>query len=210
MRLQHTRLLIVALLVLVAIPVVSSAQTKPSLRRRRPAARVVTIVPIGTNMKVRLNETLSSKDARAGDQFSATVIDPVRFSEATVHGHVRSITQSGRVKGSTTMNLAFDSINTTDNRHAVMHGYITRVYGSSGKADEEGGVKSGGRGSQTLKRAGIGAGAGAIVGAIVGGGKGAGIGLLIGGAGGAGSVAIKGSKELKLESGTEMIVHVTR
>jgi hypothetical protein len=33
--------------------------------------------------------------------------------------------------------------------------------------------------------------------------------LILGGAGGAGSLAINGSKELKLESGTEMLVHVT-
>jgi hypothetical protein len=51
---------------------------------------------------------------------------------------------------------------------------------------------------------------GAIVGGIAGGGKGAAIGLIIGGAGGAGSLAVQGSKELKIESGTEMLVHVTR
>ena len=64
--------------------------------------------------------------------------------------------------------------------------------------------------NQTVKRAGIGATVGAIVGGIAGGGKGAAIGLIIGGAGGAGSLAIKGSKELKIESGTEMLVKVTR
>jgi hypothetical protein len=55
-----------------------------------------------------------------------------------------------------------------------------------------------------------GAGAGAAIGGVAGGGKGAAIGLIIGGAGGAGSLAINGSKELKIESGTEMLVHVTR
>jgi hypothetical protein len=61
-----------------------------------------------------------------------------------------------------------------------------------------------------LKRGGIGAAGGAILGAIVGGGKGAAIGLILGGAGGAGSLAIEGSKELRIESGTEMMVRVTR
>jgi hypothetical protein len=61
-----------------------------------------------------------------------------------------------------------------------------------------------------VKRGGIGAAAGAIIGGIAGGGKGAAIGLIIGGAGGAGSLAVQGSKELKLESGTELLVHVTR
>ena len=79
-----------------------------------------------------------------------------------------------------------------------------------GRADDEGGVESSGRGKQTLKRAGIAGAGGAIIGAIAGGGKGAGIGLLIGGAAGAGSVALKGSKELKLESGTELLVRVTQ
>ncbi len=64
--------------------------------------------------------------------------------------------------------------------------------------------------NQKLKRSGIGATVGAIVGGIAGGGKGAAIGLIIGGAGGAGSLAVQGSKELKIESGTEMLVHVTR
>jgi hypothetical protein len=109
------------------------------------------------------------------------------------------------------MNLAFNSIATTDGRTGKLHGYVSRVYGKdSGTADNEGGIESGSRGKQALKRGGIGAAAGAIIGGIAGGGKGAAIGLIIGGAGGAGSLAIQGSKELKIESGTELLVHVTR
>jgi hypothetical protein len=168
------------------------------------------LVPVGTNLKVRLNDTLSSKESRAGDKFTATVMDPVRFNEATVHGHIRSITKSGKVSGRTTMNLTFDSIDMSENRHGVLHGYVTKVYQSNARTDEEGGVQSEDRGKQTLKRGGIGAAAGAILGGIVGGGKGAAVGLILGGAGGAGSLAINGSKELRLESGTEILVHVTR
>ena len=109
------------------------------------------------------------------------------------------------------MNLAFDSIRLSDGRSGTMHGYVTRVYGSdAGRADNEGGVESASRTKQTVKRGAIGAGAGAVLGAIIGGGKGAAIGLLVGGAGGAGSLAVQGSKELKLESGTEMLIHVTQ
>lgn len=197
--------------ILGAMPLAAGAQTKkPSLRKPAPKP-VKPLVPVGTNMKIRLNDTLSSKESRAGDKFTATALDPVRFNEATIHGHIRSIVKSGKVKGRTTMNLSFDSIELTDGRRGVLHGYVTRVYGSdSGKADEEGGVESGSRGKQTVKRTGVGAGAGAILGGILGGGKGAGIGLLLGGAAGAGSLAIKGSKELKLESGTEMLIYVTK
>lgn len=197
--------------VLLTLPVAGFAQTKPSLKKTAPKPAPKPIVPVGTNLKIRLNDTLSSKQSRAGDKFTATVMDPVRFNEATVRGHIRSIVKSGKVKGKTTMNLSFDSIDTPDGKHGVLHGYVTRVYGSdSGKADEEGGVESGSRGKQTVKRTGVGATAGAILGGIMGGGKGAGIGLILGGAAGAGSLAVKGSKELKLESGTEMLIHVTK
>ena len=207
---QANRILITLLVWLAFAPAVSAQTRKPRLRRAAPAKVTPVLVPVATDLKVRLNDTLSSKESRAGDKFTATVLDPVRFNEATVRGHIRSITKSGKVSGRTTMNLAFDSIELKDGRNGVLHGYVTRVYGSDSRADEEGGVQSKSRGNQTLKRGGIGAAAGAIIGGIAGGGKGAAIGLILGGAGGAGSLAIKGSKELKLESGTEMLVHVTR
>lgn len=206
------KLLLVLMIVgaLFSSGIIVSAQTKPRIRRstRKAAPR---LVPVGTNLRIRLEDTLSSKESRVGDRFTATVVDPSRFDEATVTGHISSIQKSGKVKGRTSMNLAFDSIRLSDGRSGTLHGYVTQVYGDdAGRADSEGGVESGSRGNQTLKRTGIGAAGGAIIGAIAGGGKGAGIGLLIGGAGGAGSLALKGSKELKLKSGTELLVRVTQ
>lgn len=198
---------VLTIFALAGLTPVTSAQTK----KRTTTKRAAPLVPVGTDLKVRLNDTLSSKDSRVGDRFTATVIDPNRFDEARVYGHISSIQKSGKVKGRTSMNLAFDSVELRDGRKGVMRGYVTRVYGDdSGRADNEGGIESGSRTNQTIKRTGIGAGVGAIVGGIVGGGKGAAIGLIVGGAGGAGSLAVKGSKELKIESGTEMLVHVTR
>ncbi len=208
-------ILLVTVVAMLVAPLLVNAQRRTRPRLRRPVRRAATVVgplvPVGTNLKVRIENTLSSKDSRVGDKFSATVLDPVRFNEATVEGHVSSIQKSGKIKGRTSMNLAFDSIRLSDGRSGTLHGYVTRVYGNdSGRADQEGGVESGSRTNQTMKRAGIGAGAGAIIGAIAGGGKGAAIGLILGGAGGAGSLAVQGSKELKIESGTEVLVHVTR
>jgi len=209
---------LLTLLVMLSLPMLIEAQrrTRPRLRRaaRRTTTRTGTpvgpIVPIGTNLKIRIEDTLSSKDSRVGDRFTATALDPVRFNEARITGHISSIQKSGKIQGRTSMNLAFDTI-TLGERTGTLHGYVTRVYGSdSGRADNEGGVESRSRGNQTLKRAGIGAGAGAIIGAIAGGGKGAAIGLILGGAGGAGSLAVQGSKELRIESGTELLVRVTR
>jgi hypothetical protein len=194
----------------------TSPHRRRPARRRRPVARAaatptIVTVPAGTNLKVRLNETLSSKESRVGDKFTVTVVDPVKYNEATIEGHISAINKSGKIKGRTSMNLDFDRITMPDGRTGVLHGYVSRVYGQdSGRADNEGGVESGSRTKQAIKRGGIGAVAGAVIGGIAGGGKGAAIGLLIGGAGGAGSLAIQGSKELKLENGTEMLITVTR
>lgn len=190
------------------------AQTRRRTRRTTRSRVVYTdtsLIKVGTELKVRLNNTLSSKDSRVGDRFTATVIDPDRYDGARVLGHIRSIKKSGRVKGTTTMTLAFDSIEIPEGRRGNMRAELIRIYDSesSGEVDEEGRVESDSRGKQTLKRGGIGAAAGAVLGGILGGGKGAAIGLIIGGAAGAGSIAIEGSKELELEPGTEMLIRVT-
>ena len=209
--LRNTLRTALVLTIILGLTSIGFAQTKPTAKKRTTTKKVVPLVPVGTDLKVRINDTLSSKESRVGDRFTATVIDPSRFDEARVYGHISSIQKSGKVKGRTSMNLAFDSVELRNGKKGVLHGYVTRVYGEgSGKADNEGGVESGSRTNQTIKRTGIGAAVGGVIGGLAGGGKGAAIGLIIGGAGGAGSLAIKGSKELKIESGTEMLVHVTR
>jgi hypothetical protein len=185
-------------------------RSRRAIRRRATAPTDTSLVPIGTELKVRLNETLSSTTNRVGDKFTATVINPSTYEGAKVHGHISTLHKSGRVEGRTTMGFAFDSIEMPDGRSGPMHGQLVRVYLADGQqVDEEGRVESESRGKQTLKRSGIGAVAGAVIGGIIGGGKGAAIGLIVGGAAGAGSIAIEGSKELKLESGTEMLLKVT-
>ena len=154
MRNSAQKFLLVLMIIgaLLSSGIIVGAQTKPKMKsKRKPAAR---LVPVNTNLRVRLEDTLSSKESRVGDRFTATVVDPSRFDEATVTGHISSIKKSGKVKGSTSINLAFDSIQLRDGRRGTLHGYVTRVYGdNAGKADDEGGVESSGRGKQTLKRA---------------------------------------------------------
>lgn len=194
----------------------AQAQTRRTRRRptsRRPAVTNTSLISVGTTLRVRLENDLSSKESRVGDRFTAVVLDPEQYEGARVLGHISSIKKSGRVEGRTSMGLTFDSLEVQNGRRGVMRAEVVRVYDpnseSSERVDEEGTVESSSRGKQTLKRGGIGAAAGAVLGAIVGGGKGAAIGLIVGGAAGAGSIAIEGSKELELESGTELLLRVT-
>src|SRR6266446_9811959 len=143
---------LLTLLVMLSLPMLIDAQRRTRPRLRRAARRTTTrsgttplgpIVPIGTNLKIRIEDTLSSKDSRVGDRFTATALDPVRFNEARITGHISSIQKSGKIQGRTSMNLAFDTIEMPDGGRNTLHGYVTRVYGSgSGQADNEGGVES--------------------------------------------------------------------
>jgi hypothetical protein len=186
---------------------ISFAQTKT--RRTTSATRRV---PVGTRMKIRLEDTIDSQEARSGDRFTATVLTPTRFEEATLEGHLGRVRQSGKFKGRTSIVFIFDRIRYASGGSAPLRAQVVRVYGEDdvSEVDEEGRVESGKQGSTTTKRSVGGAVAGAVIGGIIGGGKGAAIGAGVGAGAGAGSVLIQGSKKLKLESGTEMLIRVTR
>lgn len=212
MRRRFIRVTMAALIAALVLTTLSSSTANGQTRRTQRRPVTATLVPAGTQLRIRLNDTLSSKEGRAGDKFTATVVNPSRYEEAKVSGHIRSIRKSGRVEGRTTMSLSFDSIRLSNGRTGTLRGEVLRVYDSTSadNVDEEGRVQSGGRGKQTLKRSGIGAVAGAVIGGLAGGGKGAAIGMIVGGAAGAGSIAVQGSKELKIERGTEMLIRVNR
>jgi hypothetical protein len=168
-------------------------------------------VPRGTQMKIRLESTIDSSEARSGDRFKATVLSPKRYADSTLEGHVTRVKQSGKLKGKTVVNLVFDRIQFDEGGSDTLGAEVVRIYGNdSAKVGDEGEIKSGSRGDSTTKRTAGGAVAGAIIGGIAGGGKGAAIGAAIGGGVGAGSNYIRGTSKVKIEEGTEILIRVSR
>ncbi len=168
-------------------------------------------VPQYTSLRIRMDDTLTSRDSMVGDPFSATVLDQGEYQEARVYGTIQSITQSGHIKGNTQMVLVFNRLVMPDGRRARIAAEIIRLYHApSGEfVDVEGAIESSGRGKKSLVRTGIGAGAGALLGGIFGGGKGAGIGSIAGGLFGLGTTAFTGPQEIKLDRGLEMLIRIT-
>jgi hypothetical protein len=169
---------------------------------------LVFAVPADTALRVRLDDTLSSTDSKIGDPFSATVVDRGEYRNARVYGHISSITDSGRLKGNTTMMLRFDRLVMPDGRRSRLNAELVELYDapSGEKVDVEGAIQSGGRGRTSVIHTAVGAGAGALLGGIFGGGKGAGIGSIVGGAGGLGTTAFHGHQKITLNSGLEMLI----
>lgn len=165
-------------------------------------------IPSGDQLRIRLTSPLNSKTNREGDQFTARVVSPSAYVNATIVGHVTRISHSGKATGKTEMQLAFDEITMPDGRTAPLEAMVEKVYDSASvkTVDEEGNVQSGTRTRDTATRGAGGAAIGAVIGAIAGGGKGAAIGAVIGGAAGAGSVYAQSGKDMILEVGTEMMI----
>jgi hypothetical protein len=206
----------VAALLIASLGLASSSEAQTRKKRKSvkktAAAPSAFTVARGTELKIRLESEINTKEAKDGDTFTAVVLTPSRYEGATVEGHVAAVKQSGKFKGQTALSLAFDRLTMSDGRSAAIAAEVVRVYdeGSAKEVDEEGNVKAGSQGKTTVKRSAGGAAVGAAIGAIAGGGKGAAIGAIVGGAAGAGSVFITGTNKVKLERGTEVLIRTTR
>jgi len=174
-----------------AAPVPSDAVDKPSLdNKAEPAAEPKTMIPAGTKLRVALIDAVSSDKNRAGDQFLASLAEPVVIDGRTVlqkgtkvRGRVIEAKGSGRVKGRATIELKLTQLVLND-EHSV--NISTKPYMAVAEATKK----------RDAAIIGGGAGVGALIGAIAGGGKGAAIGAGIGGGAGTGTVLATKGKEI--------------
>ena len=172
----------------------------------RAGAGAAIDVPEGTEIVATLDNRLSTREARAEDPFTLTIVSPGQFQGAQIDGRLLSVDRSGRVAGRSDMTFEFDRIRSRNGRSAEFNGVIEGVRTPDGDNLHVENTNVGEDESQTSRtatRTGIGAAIGAVIGAVTGGTKGAAIGAAIGGAAGAGSVIVQGRDDLNLEPGSE-------
>lgn len=169
-------------------------------------------------IRLRMNQTLRSDQARMGDRFKATVVTPVYASGvevvpagSIVEGRVtRAIPARTRGREGQ-LAVAFDTLVLPDGTRHQLDGVLTELQDDRrGEVDAENEVSGRSSDKRNVEYIGGGAVGGAILGGIAGGGKGAGIGAIIGaGAGVAGVMLTKGN-DAELRSGTEVGMSTTR
>ena len=148
-----------------------------------PAPKVRTVViDAGTKLRVRTIDRLSTKTARAGQTFAATLAEPlvidgvaVATKGAAVTGVVSESDPGGRVKGRATIAVRLTRLQLSDGNEVDIQSGVV-VYRARGTKKRD------------ATRIGIGSGIGAAIGAIAGGGQGAAIGAAAGGGAGTGVV----------------------
>jgi hypothetical protein len=167
--------------------VVEKANPVPQ-KTANPVAQKTTI-PEGTKLRVALIDTVSSDKNRSGDQFQASLVEPVVVDGKTilekgtkVRGRVLDAKESGRVKGRATVELALTQVVLKDGK---TFNVSTKPYTAVAAATKK----------RDAAIIGGGAGLGAAIGALAGGGKGALVGAAVGGGAGTGTVlATKGTE----------------
>lgn len=213
-------LVLFALLASTVTPALAQTKRRPRIRRvPRTAARPVVkapeviyyTVPANAVIRVRMDQTITSENARVGDQFMTTVVDPIYAggkevipAGSKIVGRVASVTRAQRQSKAGTMGVEFVSLRLPTGIARAINGDLTDVSaGESVNADNEGEVSGRSATKRNVVFIGGGAATGALIGAIAGGGKGAGIGAGIGaGLGVAGAFLSKGH-EAVVKTGTE-------
>jgi hypothetical protein len=154
-------------------------------------------VPAGTEVAVFLTDSISTGRNQAGEEFMASLADPIVVNGQTVvergvkvRGRIVDAESSGRVSGKASIRMVLTSIVDGGKTYPIE----TRPY----VAEAEGSTK------RDVGIIGGGAGIGAAIGAIAGGKSGAAKGAAIGGAAGTGTVLATKGKEVEFNSETKL------
>jgi hypothetical protein len=173
----------------------AGSETRPY--EESPGAAGSVLLPAGTNLVVRMIDSVDSERNSVGQTFAASLDEPVVIDGQTVIPRGADVVvklvdakESGKLTGRSTLTLDLMSVS--------MNGRMVDV--NTETVTEE----SSSRGARTAKIAGGTALLGTIIGAVAGGGKGAAIGLGSGAAVGAGAEVLTKGQRVRIPSETRL------
>ena len=184
------------------------AQPQPGYAQAQPVyggqqAGVVVTVPAGALLRMRINQTLTSASAKAGDSFDGIVVNDVVAGGAVaiprgaaVQGKVVDAKKSGALAGRGELTLQLTQVTLG----GVSTPIVSDVWGRT----------TGDKAVQSVNNTATGGAIGALFGAVAGGGRGAAIGAGVGGALGLGSAAASGGGQVYVPSEGLLTFHLAQ
>jgi len=161
------------------------------------------VIPAGTPIAVRLQQSLSSATATSGETFAAVLDEPLVVNGQTiapkgadVSGHVVSARRSGHLHSPGFLRIALDAIHVNGREIAVQSSSVS-VQGASFKKRNWSWI-----GGSTA--------GGALIGGLAGGGKGALIGSLVGAGGGTTAAYVTGHKDVGFAAERRLTFRLTQ
>jgi hypothetical protein len=112
-------------------------------------------IPEGTEFKLQLHSTVSSKTSKPGDRILTTLLDPVAVEDRDVlgkgvriDGHIAEVKAAGRRGKGGYLSFVFDTVELPNGQKLAILGSLTEVFSSEGGGDPnvgpEGDLKGGG------------------------------------------------------------------
>jgi hypothetical protein len=152
-------------------------------------------VPVGTQVYIRMIDSIESDKSHAGDSFRASLDKPIVVDNLTVVPRnvdvsvkLVDVQSAGKLSGTSQLKVQLDKIFINKKPYDV----ATNTYSQSGASE----------GQKAARNVGVGAAVGGILGGILGGGKGAVIGA---GAGGGGGAAVSKGQQIHIDSETQLV-----
>src|SRR2546425_724907 len=160
-------------------------------------------IPAGTEITVRMIDSVDSATAHVGEAFHASVDQPLTINNdvvlqkgSDVYVKLMEVSSAGSLRGKSELQLALDRIFIGKKSYTV----VSNVFENSG----------GDQGKKAVRNGVIGAAIGAAIGAIAGGGKGAAIGAGAGAGGGVGVSVLTKGEQVRVPSETRLVFSLSK
>lgn len=186
----------------------AAQDSRPRYSSRQSGDRSWTIPP-DTVISMTMRTTLTSRTARVGDKFTATVTIPVYVNGKTVipagsvvEGRITQVTPAKRMSKSGTIGVGFDAIVLPNGSRIGVNGTLTSDDPETRRTIDDESRVSGEAENRSAVFVGGGGAVGAVIGGMAGGGKGAVLGGIIGAGAGVAGVLLSKGEEAQVPSGT--------
>jgi hypothetical protein len=203
------RLLVAFTLLFQTVNFAYSQNSRPRYSRQQ-TPQTADQIPVDTIISLRMDGYLSSKNARVGYKFTATVTTPVIVNGveaipagATISGRVTQVVPAKRMNKSGMIALDFDEITLPNGLSTQIVGVLTSDDPETQKQIDDENRMSGGKTKDAAVFVGGSGVLGAILGGVTGGGKGAAVGGAVGAGVGLASVLLSKGEEASVPAGTE-------